>query len=74
MPSWMPVEEPVQFRHLYEDDPPSGQRIEKIAREVYGAEGVSCTLPRLRRNRGKSNRTAVIGIFATVDGEDSVQL
>jgi formate--tetrahydrofolate ligase len=36
-------EEPVQFRYLYEDDLPLGQRIEKIAREVYGAEGVSYT-------------------------------
>jgi len=33
----------VDFKLLYEDDVPLRQRIEKIAREVYGADGVSYT-------------------------------
>ncbi|NLD54945.1 MAG: formate--tetrahydrofolate ligase [Burkholderiaceae bacterium] len=33
--------EPARFRFLYEPDLPHRQRIEVIAREVYGAEGVS---------------------------------
>lgn len=33
-------EQPVSFRYLYDDDTPLSERIEKIAREVYGADGV----------------------------------
>ena len=33
--------EPVNFRYLYEDQTPLRERIERIAREVYGADGVS---------------------------------
>ena len=34
-------EEPVDFRFLYERELPLRQRVERIAREVYGASGVS---------------------------------
>ena len=33
-------EEPSQFRFLYPDDLPLRQRVERIARQVYGADGV----------------------------------
>ena len=33
-------EEPTQFRFLYPDDLPLRQRVERIARQVYGADGV----------------------------------
>ncbi|HOA53551.1 MAG TPA: formate--tetrahydrofolate ligase, partial [Thermogutta sp.] len=33
-------EEPVHFRYLYNMDTPLSERIERIAREVYGADGV----------------------------------
>jgi formyltetrahydrofolate synthetase len=33
-------EEPVHFRYLYDMDTPLSERIERIAREVYGADGV----------------------------------
>ncbi len=36
-------EEPTNFRFLYELDLPLSQRIERIAKEVYGADGVSYT-------------------------------
>jgi len=36
-------EEPVDFKFLYEMDLPLRQRVELIAREVYGADGVSYT-------------------------------
>jgi formate--tetrahydrofolate ligase len=35
--------EPNDFKYLYELDMPLGQRIETIAKEVYGADGVSYT-------------------------------
>jgi len=34
-------EEKVDFKFLYEMDTPLGERIERIAKEVYGADGVS---------------------------------
>ncbi len=36
-------EEPVEFRYLYPLDMPLRQRVELIAKEVYGADGVSWT-------------------------------
>jgi formate--tetrahydrofolate ligase len=36
-------EDKVDFKLLYEDNTPLRQRIDKIAREVYGADGVSYT-------------------------------
>ncbi len=36
-------EEPSDFRFLYEMDTPLRERIDRIAREVYGADGVSYT-------------------------------
>ena len=36
-------EEKVDFKFLYELDTPLGERIERIAKEVYGADGVSYT-------------------------------
>jgi len=36
-------EQPVSFRYLYERDTPLRERIERIARQVYGADGVSYT-------------------------------
>lgn len=36
-------EEPVDFKHLYPLDMPLRQRVDLIAREVYGADGVSWT-------------------------------
>jgi len=35
--------EPNNFKFLYELDMPLGQRIETIAKEIYGADGVSYT-------------------------------
>jgi formate--tetrahydrofolate ligase len=37
------AEEPVDFKFLYEDSTPLKDRIELIAKEVYGADGVSYT-------------------------------
>jgi len=34
-------EEPVAFKYLYEMETPLRQRVERIAKEVYGADGVS---------------------------------
>ncbi len=34
-------EQPSQFRYLYELDTPLRERIERIAREIYGADGVT---------------------------------
>lgn len=34
-------EEPTEFRFLYPQEMPLRQRVERIAREVYGADGVS---------------------------------
>jgi formate--tetrahydrofolate ligase len=39
------------FRHLYEDEMPLRGRIEKIAREVYGADGVSYSSAALEKAR-----------------------
>ena len=36
-------EEPVRFQYLYEMEMPLSERIERIAREVYGADGVEYT-------------------------------
>lgn len=37
-------QEPVDFQYLYDLDTPLGERIERIARQVYGADGVSYSL------------------------------
>jgi formate--tetrahydrofolate ligase len=44
------AEEP-RFRFLYEDDTPLCQRIERIAKEVYGADGVSYSSLALEKAR-----------------------
>ncbi|RMG04738.1 MAG: formate--tetrahydrofolate ligase, partial [Planctomycetota bacterium] len=37
-------EEPVEFKYLYDLDTPLSERIERIARKVYGADGVAYSL------------------------------
>jgi formate--tetrahydrofolate ligase len=41
--------EPTEFRHLYELDTPLVEKIELIAREIYGADGVDVPAPVARQ-------------------------
>lgn len=58
-------EEPVQFKFLYDLDLPLRQRVELIAREVYGADGVSYT-PEAEAKAKRFEADAKFRQFATM--------
>ena len=43
------VEQPNHFRMMYEDDQPLTEKIEAVAREIYGADGVDYTTAAAKR-------------------------
>ncbi len=58
-------EEKVDFKFLYELDTPLGERIELIAKEVYGADGVSYT-PEAEAKRKRFESDPKFKDFATM--------